>query len=111
MGVDLRVTCVLAAVLVMWVRTIQSDLDSTLSGAEDLQRKLDQNGETVSALVTAAEALYDDLAQQLRAASEDLAAALDAGRHRSSARTARGRAAESTRADACPRRSVSAPAP
>jgi cytoskeletal protein RodZ len=69
------VLAVVAAGLLIWALTIQSDLNSTQQEVTDLQAQVDQNEETGSELVTAGKAVIDDLAQQLGATSEDLEAA------------------------------------
>jgi uncharacterized protein (DUF3084 family) len=65
---------VVAAGLLIWALTIQSDLDSSEQDVADLQSQLEQSEETGSALLGAAKALYDDFAQQIGATTEDLAA-------------------------------------
>jgi uncharacterized protein (DUF3084 family) len=61
-----------AAGLLIWALVLQGDLDSTQQDVEDLQTQVDQNEESGSAVVAAAKSLYDDLAQQIGATSEDL---------------------------------------
>lgn len=62
-----------AAGLLIWALTIRSDLDSTEQEVDDLQSQVEQGQESGSDLVTAAKSVYDDLAQQFGATSDDLA--------------------------------------
>jgi len=68
------VLAVAAAGLLIWALTIQSDLDKTNDDVADLQAQVDKGQDSGSAVVTAAKSLYDDLAQQLGATTEDLEA-------------------------------------
>lgn len=63
----------MAAGLLIWALTIRSDLDSTEQEVDDLQSQVEQGQESGSDLVTAAKSVYDDLAQQFGATSDDLA--------------------------------------
>ncbi len=62
-----------AAGLLIWALTTQSDLDSAQQDSEELQSQVDQGKETGSAVVAEVEAAYDDVTQQLGATNEDLA--------------------------------------
>src|SRR5689334_20239407 len=76
-SVALAVVC---AGLLIWALTLRSDLDSTRSDLDktqqdvsELQKQVDQGKDTGGTLVTAAKGVYDQLAQQLGTAKEDLA--------------------------------------
>lgn len=68
------VLAVVAAGLLIWALTIQSDRDEAEQDAKDLQAQLDQREATGGAVVATAKGLLEDLTQQLGVTSEDLAA-------------------------------------
>jgi hypothetical protein len=63
-----------AAGLLIWALTIQSDLDSTQKDVNELEAQVEQGQSAGSELVTAAKGVYDDLAAELGATAEDLEA-------------------------------------
>jgi chromosome segregation ATPase len=62
----------IAAGLLVWALTTQSDLNDAEKEADELQSQVDQGKETGSAVLTEGKAAYDDLSQELGATSEDL---------------------------------------
>jgi septal ring factor EnvC (AmiA/AmiB activator) len=67
------VLAVVAAGLLVWALTLQSDLDDTQQDVDRLQSQVEQGQETGGTVMAAVKAAYDQLAQELGATSEDLA--------------------------------------
>ena len=98
------VLALVAAGLLIWGLTAQSDLDSAEEDTQKLQSQIDQGKETGSSAVAEAKAAFEDLTQQLGATNEDLAktqedlegAEQDAAKAEKDAAAAKQNAAEAT---------------
>ena len=63
---------VVAAGLLIWALSVQSDLDTTQKQVNDLQAEVDRSQSAGGQLVAAAKGVVDDLSAQLGATSDDL---------------------------------------